>query len=109
LWVFVVDFHFQGTSARALDAKGRLGVPARHREVLRTGCESLLTIPRHPDGSPRLFPRLKGETFPARPVALPFPAGRCRPFLRSTAHRHAAAAAAFLQQPMPAGLQDLSF
>ncbi|MDQ5898198.1 MAG: hypothetical protein QG612_2284, partial [Pseudomonadota bacterium] len=67
------------------------------------------TIIRHPEGGLTLFPRLTGETSQARPVVLPLSAGRCQRFLRPTAQRHAAAEAALLQQPMPAGLQDLSF
>jgi len=30
----VADFRFQGTSALSLDAKGRVTVPARQREML---------------------------------------------------------------------------
>jgi len=83
LWVFVAGFHFQGTSALALDAKGRLNVPARQREVLRAIPEDRLTLTRHPDGGRHLASR--------------------------DAQRHSAAEATLLQQAMPVLLQDFSF
>lgn len=58
----------------ALDAKGRLGVPARHREVLQSLCEGRLTITKHPDGCLMLFPRPTWEVFRDKVAALPMSA-----------------------------------
>ena len=48
---------FQGASALNLDAKGRMSIPARHRDVLAVQCEGRLTLTRHPHGCLLLFPR----------------------------------------------------
>lgn len=58
----------------ALDAKGRLSVPARHREVLQLISEGRLTITKHPDGCLMLFPRPTWETFRDKVAALPMSA-----------------------------------
>ncbi|NCW01927.1 MAG: hypothetical protein EBW20_08830 [Betaproteobacteria bacterium] len=39
---------FQGTSSLHLDAKGRVTVPSRHRDVLLAQCEGRLTLTRPP-------------------------------------------------------------
>lgn len=41
---------FQGTTLHALDAKGRLAVPARHRAVFAADGEGGVVLTRHPDG-----------------------------------------------------------
>lgn len=41
----------------SLDAKGRLSVPARHRDALAVQCEGRLTLTRHPDGCLLVYPR----------------------------------------------------
>ncbi len=48
---------FQGASAITLDAKGRMSVPARHRDALTLQCEGRITLTRHPHGCLLLFPR----------------------------------------------------
>ena len=48
---------FQGASAINLDAKGRMSIPAKHRDALSIQCEGRLTLTRHPDGCVMLFPR----------------------------------------------------
>lgn len=48
---------FQGASAINLDAKGRMSIPAKHRDALAVQCEGRLTLTRHPDGCVMLFPR----------------------------------------------------
>lgn len=58
----------------ALDVKGRLGVPTRHREVLQLLCEGRLTITKHPDGCLMLFPRPTWEAFRDKVAALPMSA-----------------------------------
>ena len=75
---------FQGASALALDAKGRLSVPARHRDMLQAIAEGQLTITKHPDGCLMIFPRPAWESFRERIAALPMSAsGWKRIFLGS--------------------------
>jgi MraZ protein len=70
----VADFVFQGASALALDAKGRLAVPARHREVLAALAQGQLTLTKHPEGCLLVFPRPAWETFRDKIAALPMSA-----------------------------------
>ncbi|MEP7283364.1 MAG: division/cell wall cluster transcriptional repressor MraZ [Rubrivivax sp.] len=53
---------FQGTSAIALDAKGRITVPVRQRDLLMQACEGRLTLTKHPDGYLWVLPRQLWET-----------------------------------------------
>jgi MraZ protein len=48
---------YQGASAMSMDAKGRLSIPARHRDALSIQCEGRVTLTRHPHGCLLLFPR----------------------------------------------------
>ena len=48
---------FQGASSISLDAKGRISIPARHRDVLSLQCEGRVTLTRHPHGCLLFFPR----------------------------------------------------
>ena len=48
---------YQGASALSLDAKGRMSVPARHRDALSLQCEGRITLTKHPHGCLLLFPR----------------------------------------------------
>jgi MraZ protein len=57
-----------------LDAKGRLSVPTRHRDVLSATAAGQLTITRHPHGCLMLFPRSEWEKFRERVAALPMTA-----------------------------------
>lgn len=65
---------FQGASALSLDAKGRMSIPARHRDVLQGGAEGKVTITKHPDGCLLLFPRPEWEIFRGKIAALPMDA-----------------------------------
>ncbi|UCE31507.1 MAG: division/cell wall cluster transcriptional repressor MraZ [Burkholderiales bacterium] len=65
---------FQGSSALSLDAKGRMTVPARHRDALLAHCDGQLTLTRHPDGCLLMFPRPLWESHRARIAALPIAA-----------------------------------
>ncbi|MDN3922273.1 division/cell wall cluster transcriptional repressor MraZ [Roseateles violae] len=65
---------FQGASALAMDAKGRLAVPTRHREVLQALCAGQLTVTKHPEGCLMVFPRPAWETFRDKIAALPMSA-----------------------------------
>ena len=65
---------FQGASSLSLDAKGRLSVPTRHRDVLAATASGQLTITRHPHGCLMIFPRPEWEKFRDRLAALPMSA-----------------------------------
>lgn len=65
---------FQGASSLSLDAKGRLSVPTRHRDVLAATAGGQLTITRHPHGCLMVFPRPEWEKFRERIVRLPMTA-----------------------------------
>jgi MraZ protein len=65
---------FQGAAALSLDAKGRMSVPARHRDLLQALCEGQLTITKHPDGCLMVFPRPAWEAFRDKVAALPMSA-----------------------------------
>lgn len=64
---------FQGSSALNLDAKGRITIPTRHRDVLLVSESGSLTLTRHPDGCLILYPRSiwvqKREQIAALPMA----------------------------------------
>ena len=47
---------FQGVAALTLDVKGRLAIPARHREALLMVAKGALVLTAHPDGCLLLFP-----------------------------------------------------
>ena len=65
---------FQGPAALTLDGKGRIAMPARHREVLAAMGATQLTITKHPEGSLMIFPRPAWETFREKVAALPMSA-----------------------------------
>ena len=48
---------YQGASALSMDAKGRMSIPARHRDALSLQSEGRVTLTRHPHGCLLLFPR----------------------------------------------------
>jgi len=62
---------FQGASSLSLDAKGRLSVPTRHRDVLAATADGQLTITRHPHGCLMIFPRPAWEQFRERVATMP--------------------------------------
>ena len=65
---------FQGASSLSLDAKGRLSVPTRHRDVLSATAAGQLTITKHPDGCLMIFARPEWEKFRERIGSLPMSA-----------------------------------
>lgn len=65
---------FQGASSLNLDAKGRMSVPTRHRDVLGATAAGQLTITRHPHGCLMVFPRPEWEKFRERIAELPMSA-----------------------------------
>jgi len=70
---------FQGASALNLDAKGRMLIPAKHRDALLTRDEGRITLTRHPHGCLLLFPRSIWETHREQIAAWPMSA---RPWQR---------------------------
>jgi MraZ protein len=65
---------FQGASALNLDAKGRMSIPARHRDALALQCEGRVTLTRHPHGCLLLFPRPTWESHREQIAAWPMAA-----------------------------------
>ena len=65
---------FQGASALNLDAKGRMSVPAKHRDALLVQGEGRITLTKHPDGCLLLFPRPEWDNFRSRVTQLPMDA-----------------------------------
>lgn len=65
---------FQGASAISLDAKGRMSVPAKHRDALAIQCEGRLTLTKHPDGCLLFFPRPVWESHREQIAAWPMSA-----------------------------------
>jgi len=65
---------FQGASSLSLDAKGRLSVPTRHRDVLSATANGQLTITKHPHGCLMIFARPEWEKFRERIGSLPMSA-----------------------------------
>ena len=64
---------FQGAAALSLDAKGRLTVPARHRDALQrqSAVAANLVLTAHPDGCLLLYPASAWEPIRARVMAFP--------------------------------------
>ena len=65
---------FQGASAINLDVKGRMSIPARHRDALFAQGQGKVTLTKHPDGCLLLFPQLEWESFRERVAKLPLEA-----------------------------------
>ena len=65
---------FQGASSISLDAKGRLNVPTRHRDVIHATATGQLTITKHQHGCLMIFPRPEWEKFRDRIAAVPMEA-----------------------------------
>ena len=65
---------FQGASSLALDAKGRLSMPTRHRDVLTATAAGQITITKHPHACLMVFPRPEWDLFRDRIAALPMAA-----------------------------------
>ncbi|MDO8300108.1 division/cell wall cluster transcriptional repressor MraZ [Lacisediminimonas sp.] len=65
---------FQGASALNLDAKGRMSIPARHRDALMLECEGRVTLTKHPHGCLLFFPRPVWETHRQQIAAWPMSA-----------------------------------
>ena len=67
----MANFGFQGQSALTLDAKGRITVPARQRDVLLAEAGPQLTITKSTEGCLFVFPRPVWNVFRDKLMALP--------------------------------------
>ncbi|HTN50629.1 MAG TPA: division/cell wall cluster transcriptional repressor MraZ [Burkholderiaceae bacterium] len=65
---------FQGATQLTLDGKGRISMPARHRDAFAAGCEGRLTVTRHPDGCLLVYPRPAWEARREQIAQLPYSA-----------------------------------
>ncbi len=70
----VSDLVFQGGAGLFLDGKGRMTMPARHRDILTTIADDKLTITKHPKRCLLIFPRPAWEAFRAKLLTLPMSA-----------------------------------
>ena len=62
---------FQGAAQLNLDAKGRMAVPARHRDALLTAGEGRLVLTAHPHRCLLLYPQPAWEPIRAKILAAP--------------------------------------
>jgi MraZ protein len=62
---------FEGGAGLMLDGKGRVTIPARHRDALRELCEDKLTVTKNPKRCLSIFPRPLWESFRERLMAMP--------------------------------------
>ncbi|MDP5237953.1 division/cell wall cluster transcriptional repressor MraZ [Uliginosibacterium sp. 31-16] len=62
---------FQGAAALSLDAKGRLAIPARHRDALMSQCGGNLVLTAHPHGCLLVYPRPAWEPIRDQILAAP--------------------------------------
>lgn len=60
---------FQGAAALNLDVKGRLAIPARHREALVAASGGQLVLTAHPHGCLLLYPATAWESIRAKVLA----------------------------------------
>ncbi len=61
---------FRGVSELVLDAKGRVAIPARHRDDLGTGSDGRVVITADHGGCLLIYPRLTWEPIQAQLMAL---------------------------------------
>lgn len=71
LWGYVPSFAFRGGPVLTLDAKGRLTVPARYRDVLVSTVAGQLVIAKNPAGCLTLYPKPVWEAFETDIARLP--------------------------------------
>ncbi len=73
-WGKVANSRLTGSSDLVLDAKGRIAIPARHRDILTAMNVTNLTITKHRQGALMIFPQPAWDAFSARVAALPMEA-----------------------------------
>lgn len=62
---------FQGATSLSLDAKGRMAIPARHRDALLKAADGHLVMTAHPHRCLLLYPAPDWEPIRARILAAP--------------------------------------
>jgi len=70
----VANLGFQGPAELTLDVKGRMAMPARHRDLLAAQGATKLTITKSQHGCLLVFPPAAWEAFAARVLELPMDA-----------------------------------
>ena len=65
------SFAFRGGPVLTLDAKGRITVPARYRDVLVSTVGGQMVVAKNPAGCLTLYPKPVWETFEAELARLP--------------------------------------
>ncbi len=65
------EWMFQGATSLSLDAKGRMAVPARHRDALVKAAEGHLVLTAHPHRCLLLYPAPAWEPIRAKILAAP--------------------------------------
>ncbi len=76
---------FQGSNALALDAKGRMNIPQKHRDALIELSGGALTLTKHPEGCLQLLPRNVWEKMREAIAALPMGGGNAKRFFLGSA------------------------
>jgi len=61
---------FRGATSLSLDAKGRLAVPSRHRDLLQAQCAGHLVVTAHPHRCLLLYPQPAWEPIQSKVMAL---------------------------------------
>jgi MraZ protein len=67
----VSSFAFRGGPVLTLDAKGRITVPSRYRDVLMSTVQGQMVVAKNPAGCLTLYPRPVWDTFEAELARLP--------------------------------------
>ncbi|HEX5127873.1 MAG TPA: division/cell wall cluster transcriptional repressor MraZ [Rhodocyclaceae bacterium] len=62
---------FQGAAALSLDAKGRLAIPARHRDALMQACGGQLVVTGHPHRCLMIYPSVAWKPIRDQVLAAP--------------------------------------
>jgi MraZ protein len=70
-WGFVPSFAFRGGPVLTLDAKGRLTVPSRYRDVLVSTVNGQMVIAKNPARCLTLYPKPVWDAFEAELIRLP--------------------------------------
>jgi MraZ protein len=61
---------FRGATSLSLDAKGRLGIPAKHRDALQAQCAGHVVLTAHPHRCLLLYPQPAWEPIQAKMMSL---------------------------------------
>lgn len=61
---------FRGATSLNLDEKGRMAIPSRHRDALRTQCDGHVVLTAHPHRCLLLYPQPAWDPIQARMMSL---------------------------------------